>query len=293
MNSFLARLLDRHLNPANNVLPQVRGRFEPDIPFSMSQPANYPLEKSNVNFDSGKENFIDKNRLIKNPDWYLSQDISLKKEDKPVHLPVKKPENKSELIKSKDRKNEAGTFKKMISEPIKKPNDDNNKERQNLISHKSEFEAKEERSSEYLPLPDKNLPKGLNIIGEINGHEQPVESKRIKRKNTPELVVKPAQSDPGNSDSRKDSKVLGENSTRNQGALRSPQWLSDWKAGIKKETIIKETQTQSGPTIKVNIGRIEVRAMMQQVPSPSQPKESLKPKLSLDDYLNQRNRDQK
>lgn len=48
------------------------------------------------------------------------------------------------------------------------------------------------------------------------------------------------------------------------------------------------------PNIKVTIGRIDVRAVKQETPSPLQRrKTSSKPKLSLDDYLKQRNRGQR
>lgn len=42
------------------------------------------------------------------------------------------------------------------------------------------------------------------------------------------------------------------------------------------------------PTVKVTIGRIDVRAVMQQTPSPQRRAEPTKPRLSLDDYLKQR-----
>lgn len=49
----------------------------------------------------------------------------------------------------------------------------------------------------------------------------------------------------------------------------------------------KETEESSLPTIRVNIKRIEVRALVQEAPKPLKTKESV-PKLSLDEYLKQR-----
>lgn len=74
-----------------------------------------------------------------------------------------------------------------------------------------------------------------------------------------------------------------------------PQWI--WPSGPEGEkgpergaTRLEESQLRpmiSGPTIKVTIGRIDVRAVMQQVPVP-EPAKTPTPRLSLDDYLRSR-----
>ncbi len=51
----------------------------------------------------------------------------------------------------------------------------------------------------------------------------------------------------------------------------------------------KRGAASTPPTIKVTIGRIDVRAVMQQAPSPQRRTAPPKPKLKLDDYLKQRN----
>jgi hypothetical protein len=77
------------------------------------------------------------------------------------------------------------------------------------------------------------------------------------------------------------------------GVLKIPSWPGEnyMESKHNNETMI--ATSESGPTIKINIGHIEVRAVMQQTSSPLQPQESLKPKLSLDDYLSQRNHNKK
>jgi hypothetical protein len=59
---------------------------------------------------------------------------------------------------------------------------------------------------------------------------------------------------------------------------------------IKKTERIFETKTKeiSQPTIKVNIGRIEVRAIMETKPQPPQRQITRKPNITLEDYLKRR-----
>lgn len=73
------------------------------------------------------------------------------------------------------------------------------------------------------------------------------------------------------------------------GLLGLPPSLTDWKSELNQESFIKDIKTETEPVIKVNIGRIEVRAVTQQTPLPPRPKASPRPKLTLDDYLKQRN----
>ncbi|GJQ57402.1 MAG: hypothetical protein D8M57_18995 [Candidatus Scalindua sp. AMX11] len=61
------------------------------------------------------------------------------------------------------------------------------------------------------------------------------------------------------------------------------------KSDLPDHFSIVKGHSSTPPTIKVTIGRIDVRAVMQDAPLPPRRTSTQKPKLSLDDYLKQRN----
>lgn len=84
----------------------------------------------------------------------------------------------------------------------------------------------------------------------------------------------------GQEDSAAGSRVL----------LEAPEWLAGKQSQLHKELFTMESKAEAEPVINVTIGRIEVRAVKQQEPPPPRRFVPPKPKLSLDDYLEQRNR---
>ena len=67
MNGFLTRLLDRQLNPGNNIVPQARGRYEPEPSSSMFQPGRNSFDNSKTNIDTSEEHLNENISTIDNP----------------------------------------------------------------------------------------------------------------------------------------------------------------------------------------------------------------------------------
>jgi hypothetical protein len=84
--------------------------------------------------------------------------------------------------------------------------------------------------------------------------------------------------------------ALQNTGTVSEGFLQAPAWLAQRQSEWQKGLFLKDSKAETEPVINVTIGRIEVRAIKQQKPPPPRRFVPPKPKLSLDDYLEQRNR---
>lgn len=82
MNGFVTRLLDKQLNPGNNVVPQARGRYEPEPSSSMFQPGRNSFENSKTNFDTNEEHLIENISTIDNPARSFKQENARQKQTK-------------------------------------------------------------------------------------------------------------------------------------------------------------------------------------------------------------------
>ena len=91
MNGFVTRLLDRQLNPGNNVAPQARGRYEPAPSSSMFQPGRNSLENSKINIESNGEHLNENLSTIDNPARSFKQGNARQNQTKKggvKHVPV-------------------------------------------------------------------------------------------------------------------------------------------------------------------------------------------------------------
>ena len=75
------------------------------------------------------------------------------------------------------------------------------------------------------------------------------------------------------------------------GLLQTPNWLTELQSEVSNGWRDMNTQAEPEPVVNVTIGRVEVRAV--QAESEKQPETRKKPSgvLSLEDYLEQRNRE--
>lgn len=80
--------------------------------------------------------------------------------------------------------------------------------------------------------------------------------------------------------------------THQSGSLQTPNWLTEMQSALNSRLREMNTQEKSEPTVNVTIGRVEVRAV-HKAPA-KQTKLQNKPSgiMSLDDYLEQRNKGQ-
>ena len=206
---------------------------------------------------------------------------------------VVKPLNKVALEKEGQEKRDFGSITKSPAGPSDKVISDTGREPEITGYLNTELLENNDKNPEDLHIPEITLQKKMMKTDELNGHKQPDNPVISLQKDSFEFIVEPSFSEPGHSGSRKNSAAQEKKSVGTHGVLRSPQWPGDWKTGRKQINEIEATKVQSDPTIKVNIGRIEVRTLVQ--PAPSQPRSAdvPKPKRSLDDYLNRQNPDQK
>ncbi|MGD2087593.1 MAG: hypothetical protein PVH61_15510 [Candidatus Aminicenantes bacterium] len=84
--------------------------------------------------------------------------------------------------------------------------------------------------------------------------------------------------------------TLQDTGTGSPGLLEAPAWLAGRQSQVHKELFLMDSEAEAEPVINVTIGRIEVRAVKQQEPPPPRRFAPPKPKLALEDYLEQRNR---
>lgn len=116
--------------------------------------------------------------------------------------------------------------------------------------------------------------------------KKPLEGEIVKHSNPVPVIKEPVKSHslfPANSKS--------EISASNTGAPIKPRHepIVPLQVRAQKAKEIKQAaRSPSEPTIRVSIGRIEVRAVSEPLPPPKK-RASVQPKLTLDDYLRKRN----
>ncbi|VAX02342.1 hypothetical protein MNBD_GAMMA19-1672 [hydrothermal vent metagenome] len=79
--------------------------------------------------------------------------------------------------------------------------------------------------------------------------------------------------------------------THQAGLLQTPDWLAEMQSSLTERWQALNAQTEPEPVINVTIGRVEVRAIQTDSPTPP-PQPDKKPSgiMSLSDYLEQRNK---
>lgn len=79
--------------------------------------------------------------------------------------------------------------------------------------------------------------------------------------------------------------------THQAGLLQTPDWLAEMQSSLTERWQALNAQTEPEPVINVTIGRVEVRAIQTDSPTPP-PQPNKKPSgiMSLSDYLEQRNK---
>lgn len=275
MTNFFKHLIERHSQPSGNIKPRLPGIFESDQILS--------------------KNYSEENRFIPPVEENYSQ----------VELPVKKNREKFENeIKEKSfQKNTISNYNNTGNElNVKKPSDSilpkkvdgqNAEIVQNNPGKKTIPEVKSEKGNEMSPKvvnPVKNNQKtSLNILHikpEIKNESGEILNERGINTNVKNEIT-------GISEKRitsaKQKEIVEKEVNISNIGLKLPNRFNQWMNEPVKRPQSKEKEISASPSIKVNIGRIEVKAIMNQGNQPVPGKPAFKPKLSLEDYLNQRN----
>lgn len=302
MSDFIISLLNRHIDIANNVQPNIPAKFEPDIKSSLfinvNDPAVLHINDDNTTLQlSNKEHYF-----TDTPTGHSENNISGKKKDSPSQIPLNESATKMDAevnindtnfqrsaamnpdkrgLKKKDRKEERAK-----KTPIVKSEEENSKHKI-LYSPKHLVSGSQEGSIKPFKFDDQDN-KFRNTNHEANQDKQTDEHHSITKEQSSDFTVKPVEQETDSEKSQQSTDDLGNVDTLSHGLLGIPPRLQESKTEMNQAFFIKDSNSDSEPTIKVSIGRIEVRAVMEPVQTPPLRKVTVKPKLSLDDYLKQR-----
>jgi len=280
MKGFLTRLLDRHMIPGNNVSPQVRGRYEPEFSFRTTpiitdteQVVSSGLvtqHRKNAEMDELKKIQPGSVPGIKSP-----PPSTMDNEDPMLNRAGSSGRKEKPIGPHGSATRETSTAYHKITGPVETLTN-------NAKTNVPDGKEKAVRRREHWVDDAVRTPHTDLVTGEA------------ARQNTPDqLYIEPVTTETKQDISLKVEPVRYRSEIRdpvnNQGGqLKPPEWLGAWKGGQKPEGRMNEVKPPEETTIKVNIGRIEVRAVMQPTPIQPLPRTEPKPGLSLEDYLKQR-----
>jgi len=314
MTRFLTRLLDRQVQSEKTVLPKLRGRFEPVTPGFSSPPAVFPSE---INIGSGsprREISPENTGSNVTPEGSFNLVIPLQKENQPNQQtplePVTSPGISGKAHQSAGVKEESENPSMILSGYAGSNHDRGRVEKQKKRTKKPFHK----RGNDEVPVSDTlnkaaNYPesqvshlKSDNPAEKTEGILPPLPHKTTSLHETPVKVLHESSSEHSPSEfnhfnGKDNTPVISQHKGTDpvfeitEGAFKNPAWIRDGNAGLNRSPVIPKPLVQSDPAIKINIGRIEVRAVMQQISSPQLPKEALKPKISLTDYLDKKDKD--
>ena len=282
MSNFFKNIIERHAQPAGNIKPRLPGVFEPDwnmsANFIESESNQFDISKKDINSEQihSDGTFETKIEKIKNDPVFKLNTTSNVQTSK--NLLTNKTGN--EFHSNNEMRNTQGDVptksrEKPIS-PIKKEikwNPENKKS--GSVSEKSKsdfnvFQIEPETKQEFRNDSFNQSETGKN---KLSGND------RIKTSVKSDKLFTPPEK----------KEISNQNNGNGTMGLRLPNRFNQWMSEPVKKSQTKGNEISSSQTIKVNIGRIEVKAIMEQNGTPVSRKPAFKPKLSLDDYLNQRN----
>lgn len=298
MSRFLKNILTRHIDITNDVKPYIPGKFEPATAQFIDFPDKYATESRIEN--NLALNINDDLRFSeKSPDGAIDSDFMRNEEGGTFRNAVKKSLNKPEIKTVSDEKNRVGA-KTSKSENQSKSKEKNTKQKIRKSNSRISGEIDRNHESPLKPGPLFSVNKN-EFVMPMNPEIQDVRgNSRLKHKLYSEnenlsSPTKMTDSVPKTNEFKADVKPTPQKNEEFGNADKFsfrqsglPDWLSDWKNNPGRESNARETVPESKPVIKVNIGRIEVKAIMQPVSVTPKRINTPKPKLSLEDYLKQR-----
>jgi len=303
MSDFINSLLNRHIDIANNVQPSIPAKFEPDITSSLfinvNDPAVLHITDDNTTFQLSNEEHY----FTDTPNGYSENNISGKKQDSPSQTPFNESATKMDAeVNINDTNFQRSVAMNPDKRGLKKKDRKAAEREKKALTVKSE----KENSKHKIPYTPKHLLSGSqegsikpfkfddqdnkfsNTSLEADQDKQTDEHHSITKEQSSDFTVKPIEQEPDSKKSQQSIDGLGNVDTLSHGLLGIPPRLQESKTEMDQAFFVKDSNSDTEPTIKVSIGRIEVRAVMEPVPTPPLRKVTVKPKLSLDDYLKQR-----
>jgi hypothetical protein len=292
MSNYISRLIARSFNQIETIQPRLPAIFEPHI----NDAPDFHKREVDINpthHSSKEDEFIsalsDSNKQISsNP---VNKKIKTGKNDPELHI-----SSRLQSYKSKDLTNTNETNPEMSHESLNfiNPNTEYPEEVRDTIidenvSTSEQVSAGQSGSQTLKKLNDQ--PDSSNATrGEINYMQQrnEVGSNSISHNNSNiENIIQPVIINQTRSNQKNglQESIFQESSFH--PFKRKLVEKSRIRGNEKSPIEINDPLQQS--VIRVNIGRIEVRAVQPPTPPPQPQSKPFKPMLSLDDYLSQRN----
>ncbi|MEX6688173.1 hypothetical protein QTN47_11740 [Danxiaibacter flavus] len=249
MNGFFNHLISKQTNPAANISPRLKGRFESFSGFQQSSINEVAAEKESATPSANKSVYPDKNdsaniqegRLPKQPDLFTDdlRENDATSEGSLLAKPLLSGINNDQINEAVADIKSPGPFSRDVdvTQPVEK--------------RLTTFVDKSDQTDQVLLRYNQT-----NIDDKKPEHQPDIFSLQQNIQLTPQLEINMAV-------------------------------INAFKQLYKNEPPDDNITAQPSPTIKVNIGRIDVRAVTQQTPS----KEMQRPKagMSLDDFLKKKN----
>ena len=286
MNQFVNHLLSRHLESDKNLKPRVRGRFEPlsnapgvftgiDNEFSANDPARHPVTNNTAQPVSPQQSL--------HPDFSREQTTvpeqskllgNVKEETETQHH-MYSPSFRSRFSPVEDKgtkkrngtgNNAEGYLSSSIVRPVSGVLKENASDEKNM-----QMQVPEEHFSQ-----SNNESQSASFLAEKGFAGRKASS--IRSDSAAAETVKPVL------------KIYNTDGFEsNKGGVLESLQQSPRLRHFDASSVQRPDETTHQPVIKVTIGRIDVRAVVQATPSPVKSTAAAKPKLSLEDYLKQRN----
>ena len=281
MSNFFTNLMARHIQQVADIKPRLRGRFEPD---SLKLPAVAETDEQRAPHKSAQSettNPVDVNKSI---------------HERTQQLPaMAKNTITSEAFPAGQEPLKSAETVPFISSAVKKRTFGENQSGQEPLYESQDIPDQRISKKTAMSL-DSGQKSRVSSPEKRTGNEPNPVKKAIRinpkageEKNLPDNKVQPVSEEKDIKPSKKQESVEPGKTITKEQPLHLPDSFVKWMTEPVSDRSSLGSDTQATPTIKVNIGRIEVRAVTEQPHSPVARKPAFKPKLTLEDYLKQRN----
>lgn len=300
MSDYINHILSRHTEPGNNVKPRVRGRFEPihsaveiysaDNPFeqdvSHGNTPRFPVQKPGISHTTSGDKSAASGEEPQDIWPSLSKANHELRNESVKSTPSASPQQAEVGDQPKIQERKRISFQEITATPVFRtagvridPAAFVPLHRDTALGSREENRAKFElfKSNEDNKTDREtgdNKPAGKALDG--SGQPAILSENHFSYL---ERTMKPAV--------MKAELAGAEFQSSSNGLMAlpgEPQRLRDFN-----QTFDQHVNNAGQPVIKVTIGRIDVRAVVEATPPPIKSKTVTKPKLSLEDYLKQRN----
>jgi hypothetical protein len=292
MKGFIGNLISRHLETGKNILPRLPGRYEDADNFS-NMSGNFAETNDRLpnlapsGYPPYSENNPEKSKTIYSPDsqskgFPANAQVSHSEnnfgEEQSIRITNGIPGSKSQQDSPGTdlKRSKPGSYSHLTTVPDNPVSAEKttSAERNPFLSGPSRINSKADESN-AAPLQNDSSdqePKLSRNAGKIMDHPDRI-SQETTQKVKPiseKINIKPADHNTG-------------------GAFGIPPGATNTKPNLSQSLSATFGSTETRQVIKVTIGQINVRAVMQSTPAaPQKPKSVRNPAFSLEDYLKQR-----